>query len=284
MIDATLEMPARIKKLPVNEAGYPVPWFVAWIDGKPDFRVVGTDKIRDAVRWKLCWICGEPLGSNLSFVLAPLGVIKRTSGEPPSHRECAIFLAKEKSEVTLVWTTTSDRFKLDENGDLLFHLGPAHEAQWFAFGHAATREQVEEIVEEGFSILKKLAEGKGLEAMEELTRRHAEAIKLLPAVTEKMSEPEIKKLAVEPAVMSAEAPAATAATAAEESKGKTANHVCAEGAPGEYLFRCAKGSGDDEIRAKVIVEAKSKSKAKELMRQVLNQNWRWLEILAVKNE
>jgi hypothetical protein len=32
------ELPLRMRGLPLDERGYPVPWFVAWIDGKPEFR------------------------------------------------------------------------------------------------------------------------------------------------------------------------------------------------------------------------------------------------------
>jgi len=31
--------------LPIDpDRGYPVPWFVAWVNGKPDFRVIGVGK------------------------------------------------------------------------------------------------------------------------------------------------------------------------------------------------------------------------------------------------
>jgi hypothetical protein len=35
-------MPARFARLPADERGYPVPKFVEWIDGKPDFRCVDS--------------------------------------------------------------------------------------------------------------------------------------------------------------------------------------------------------------------------------------------------
>jgi len=44
------------------------------------------------------------------------------------------------------------------------------------------------------------------------------------------------------------------------------------------IIRCAKG----DTRIKVMIDAKSKSAAKEIMRQVLHKDWRWIEILAVK--
>src|SRR5262245_58734481 len=86
-------VPDRIRKLPV-ERGYPVPWFVATIDGKFDFRVMDHSKMIDAITQRLCWICGEKLGASLAFTIGSMGVVNRTIGEPPSHRECAEFAIK----------------------------------------------------------------------------------------------------------------------------------------------------------------------------------------------
>jgi hypothetical protein len=48
--------------LPVDERGFPVPWFVAWFDGKPEFRAMDGLKWIRAVREHLCWVCGGRLG------------------------------------------------------------------------------------------------------------------------------------------------------------------------------------------------------------------------------
>ncbi len=87
-------LPPRLRKLPLDARGYPVPWFVAWVDGPdgpesvPDFRVVDARKFSPAVKLKLCWICGEPLGRWLAFPIGPMCAITRTISEPPSHLEC----------------------------------------------------------------------------------------------------------------------------------------------------------------------------------------------------
>jgi len=95
-------MTPRIKSLPVDERGYPVPWFVQWFDngipgawgvGKPDFRVVDERKKRIAIVQKRCWICGGLLGRHMAFVIGPMCAINRVSSEPPSHRDCAVFAA-----------------------------------------------------------------------------------------------------------------------------------------------------------------------------------------------
>lgn len=100
-------LPSRIKTLPVDHNGYPVPWFVQWFHADnspcerppdlerdhPDFRVVDSRKRPLAVRLRLCWICGGNLGGHLAFVIGPMCAINRISSEPPSHRDCAIFAA-----------------------------------------------------------------------------------------------------------------------------------------------------------------------------------------------
>src|SRR5258708_1131539 len=89
-----IEVPSRIAVLPKDQRGYHVPWFVAWIDGVPDFRVIGGGKLPHAVREKLCWVCGQPLGGFMAFMIGPMCAVNRISSEPPSHRECAVYSAR----------------------------------------------------------------------------------------------------------------------------------------------------------------------------------------------
>jgi hypothetical protein len=42
-------MPDSIAKLPRDERGYPVPWFVAWVNGKADFRCARAEAFSDAI-------------------------------------------------------------------------------------------------------------------------------------------------------------------------------------------------------------------------------------------
>lgn len=88
-------------QLPIDKRGYPVPWFVAWFNGEPDFRIVDTPKWGRAVRDRLCWVCGEKLGRWKTFVSGPMCVVTGTSAEPPSHYECATFAAKACPFLTL---------------------------------------------------------------------------------------------------------------------------------------------------------------------------------------
>ena len=91
--DLPQPIPDRILRLPV-ERGYPVPFFVDRVDGHYDFRVADARKLKLCVMKKLCWICGEPLGRNLTFAIGPMCAINRISAEPPSHRECAEWSAR----------------------------------------------------------------------------------------------------------------------------------------------------------------------------------------------
>lgn len=105
-------IPPRVALLPLNERGYPVPWFVAWVrpyvaegvpemvpcssrdeDARPDFRVIRAGAISSAMRDDLCWICGERLGTYRAFVIGPMCAVNRVSSEPPSHEDCARFAA-----------------------------------------------------------------------------------------------------------------------------------------------------------------------------------------------
>lgn len=208
-------LPHRIAQLPRDERGYPVPWFVEWIEGKPDFRVVDGRKLRDAIVLKACWICGQPLGVYKSFLIGPMCAVNRTSGEPPSHTDCARFAAitcpflthphakrrehalpggrhlvgdgaQAKPGVALVWTTAGFKLIRGVGSESLFRLMPpippaSKNVEWYCEGRPATRAEVEASVESGYPALLDLAEREGPDAIAELTRMRAEAERLYPA-------------------------------------------------------------------------------------------------------
>jgi hypothetical protein len=88
-----LEMPDRMKHLPLNDQGYPIPFFVPYYEGKPEFRGFDPDKLRICVRLQRCWLCGEPLGKNMVFTIGSMCAVNRVSAEPPSHYGCAHYAA-----------------------------------------------------------------------------------------------------------------------------------------------------------------------------------------------
>lgn len=181
-------LPKRLVTLPVEERGYVVPWFVDWIEGKPEFRAMDPAKWQRAIREKLCWVCGERLGRYMVFVAGPMCGINRTSSEPPSHKECAEwsvrncpFLNNSKAirrvdekfgmdapciggeaimrnpGVTMLWTTETYSIFRDGRGGYLLHMGEPTEVRWFAEGKPATREQVEKSIETGIPALEQMA-------------------------------------------------------------------------------------------------------------------------------
>src|SRR5262249_30915126 len=148
-------LPERILALPVDPArGYPVPWFVTWMDGKPEFRVADGAKFRRAVNESLCWVCRQSLGRFKAFVVGPICTVNRIGAAPPCHLVCAEyadracpFLSKPQMvrrendlpppEMTgcaghmitrnpgcsAVWVTREHRTVSDGKGGLLFRLG-----------------------------------------------------------------------------------------------------------------------------------------------------------------
>lgn len=85
---AVVEMPDGISRLPVDR-GYPVPFFAAVIDGKPDIRRVSAAKFHRCIKERLCWLCGEGLGEEVTFVLPVEALQAGKWTEPPCHLECA---------------------------------------------------------------------------------------------------------------------------------------------------------------------------------------------------
>jgi predicted 2-oxoglutarate/Fe(II)-dependent dioxygenase YbiX len=161
-----IEMPDAIKRLPVSDTGFPVPWFTQWfLNGKPSVPGVGVPDLRitdfnkrhhsDGTQ---CWICGEPLGEHKAFLISEDVVKTRVHDEPPSHRDCAIFAAKacpfivnpqmrrNRKDMPLavdarsghpakycVWVT--NKFAIENRGGRRFwRFGEAEEVLWFSKG------------------------------------------------------------------------------------------------------------------------------------------------------
>jgi hypothetical protein len=183
---------------------------VAYIDGKPDFRVIGPDKIATALKRKVCWICGQPLGVHLTFVIGPMCAVNRVISEPPSHHECAEYAAKtcpfltkprmrrneknipEEAQdavgihidrnpgVTCLWTTRTFRpFRVGRG--VLFKLGEPERTEWYAQGRAATRDEVIHATQTGLPLLINEAKKEGPKAILALEYMYKQAMHLWPA-------------------------------------------------------------------------------------------------------
>lgn len=206
------EMPASIAKLPRDERGYPVPWFVAWIDGKPEFRCAGADKLQLAIREQRCWVCGEKfIDSIYAFVIGPMCSVNRVSAEPPAHPECALFsvkacpfLSKPKAQrresnlpeettagagfairrnpgVSLIWTTSYYKLERYPEGYLFRLYKDPAELSFWAEGRAATRAEIMESIETGLPILQKVAKEESATAERELAVMVEKAMHFIPA-------------------------------------------------------------------------------------------------------
>jgi len=221
-------VPVRMQKLPVDDRGFPVPWFVQWFhpDGspcealpnpkvdRPDFRVVDSRKRVIAIKEKLCWVCGEPLGRNMAFVIGPMCAINRISSEPPSHWACATFsamgcpfltkpkVARRENDlsglvrqpdgigltrnpgVALVWISRSYRVvpatREGKDGGYLIQVGDPEEVFWYCEGRPATRAEVLASIEGGLPLLMEVAAAEGPEAVRDCQKSLADVAPLLP--------------------------------------------------------------------------------------------------------
>ena len=72
-----ITIPRRMRRLPVSPRGFPVPWFVAWLGGVPDFRCIGLGKLVKAIHQHCCWLCDEPLGFWQTYAIGPMCIVKR---------------------------------------------------------------------------------------------------------------------------------------------------------------------------------------------------------------
>lgn len=205
-------MPPSIAMLPIDERGYPVPFFVAWPNGKPDFRVFDPKKFAACQGRKLCWVCGERLREDEpgSFLIGPMCVVNRTTSEPPSHLECAVFSAiacpflsipsAQRREanlpdhlempgkpilrnpgVSVVYSTLHWQYQADGFCKGLFALGDPVTTEWYTKGRLASTKEALASINSGLPALIQMAEADPqLGAMEALTQMVNDAFRLVP--------------------------------------------------------------------------------------------------------
>lgn len=186
-------LPERMRHLPVDDRGYPVPWFVVWQDddgkpstrgeGRPDFRLQMEGALAEAWNGKRCWLCGGRTGRFVAFVIGPMCALNRVTGEPPSHRDCADYAAKacpfltrpharrrsiedldvsqagtpilRNPGVTAVWVTERRRATIFRaQGGHLFDVGEPTAVGWYSHGRPATREECARSIAAGLPMLR----------------------------------------------------------------------------------------------------------------------------------
>jgi len=209
-------MPLRIRKLPVFR-GYPVPFFVDYLEnGEPEFRAMDPSKYRRCHREGLCWVCGEPLGKYLAFVIGPMCAVNRITSELPNHRECAEwsvkacpFLSMPKARyrdagrpdgfkeptgvcldrnpgVALIWITRSYSLFPAQHGNAgyLVNLGYPEEILAFCEGRKATHEEIMHSIDTGIPLLRdaSINAGEPAESLVELNKKYDEVKVLIERV------------------------------------------------------------------------------------------------------
>lgn len=213
------ELPPHMRALPIDERGYPVPWFVDWLNGKPEFRAADGRKWARAVKESLCWVCGGVLGRHRTFVIGPMCAVNRTTSEPPCHHDCAEWSARNcpflarptmvrreddtlnnealiaaapgvaiprNPGVALLWCThRRGGYSLYRTGDgrgsgYLFALETPDRVEWYCEGRPATRGEVETSIDSGLPLLREIARQDGPHAVQALDQYHARAIALYP--------------------------------------------------------------------------------------------------------
>jgi hypothetical protein len=212
-------MPDPIKALPTDR-GYPVPWFVAWIDGKADFRVLKPGATVLATKHDTCWICGERMGTYRTWPIGPMCAVNRVTAEPPCHPDCADwsvrvcpFLARPHARrreaglpeealspagtmirrnpgVICLWKTKGRPAKKAlfpvPGGGYLFNVGEPVELGWIAEGRDATREEILESINSGLPLLEASTEQEAdplrvALAKRDLRKQVNKAMELVPA-------------------------------------------------------------------------------------------------------
>lgn len=206
-------MPPNIAALPIDERGYPVPYFVQWMDevgnptkrgsGKPDFRVADSRKVYECIMHGKCWVCGQNIGRKATFVVGPMCVINRGTSEPPSHYACAIWSMKacpfllnpsaRRRDVNLpdgvinppgefnprnpgvmaAYTSRTWLPKPVSNG-IMLGIGEPENVEWWTQGRMATKDEAANALEEGYKVLQSVCND---EEEAELLRQFYEAAK-----------------------------------------------------------------------------------------------------------
>jgi hypothetical protein len=158
------ELPARMRNLPVNDDGFPVPATRTGIEVK-----------------HRCPLCGEPLGQYTAFVIDSITAVTRTATEAPAHIECARFAAATLSRafVALVWVTRS--YSLDQLEDKpVFRIGYPEQTFWYAGGRSANRQEVMDAMQAALPTMYEIAHRTGEAAVMELDMKVARATKHFP--------------------------------------------------------------------------------------------------------
>ena len=207
-----IPIPAPMQRLP-RQRGFPVPWFVAKLDGEYDFRVIERGRVARAVNAGVCWLCGNRLGRIKVSVIGPMGTVNRITSEPPSHPACARYAVRACPHLTnprarrnakdlpeeheappgihidanpgasVLWSSLypSKPFDPGHGGNgVLFALGAPYAVEWWTQGRPATRQECLDVMKLGLPRLSAAAEADGPDAVALLAQYVKRTWPLLP--------------------------------------------------------------------------------------------------------
>lgn len=142
------EPPPRIKKLPRDQHGNAIPFFLGATNGKPETKVGDRTKWRDCLKFNFCWLCGEKLGKFQTFIIDPMKAINRMATEPGCHHDCAEWWARtchKPAGIACLWTTQHSRIAMD--GKIV--VSEADAVSWWKDGRAATKPEILLVMDTG---------------------------------------------------------------------------------------------------------------------------------------
>ena len=91
----TIEIPAFLNHLKVDNRGYPIPYFVPIVEGIPNFMYMDHKKLELAIDGHLCHVCGKKLHKDYHYFISGIkGMTNQVSSDAAMHRECAEFALK----------------------------------------------------------------------------------------------------------------------------------------------------------------------------------------------
>ena len=161
----------RMRRLPVSPRGFPVPWFVAWLGGVPDFRCIGLGKLVKAIHQHCCWLCDEPLGFWQTYAIGPMCIVKRN---------VAGVMIPRNPGVVALWITRSSKPFNVRNG-VLFDLGEPERILWYVKAATQRAPRSRRRLPVACRYLKPERTSVGPDAIKELSQCIARAQPLLPA-------------------------------------------------------------------------------------------------------
>jgi hypothetical protein len=148
------KFPARIRKLPRDTHGHPIPWF-AWRDAEGQVHITTIDqqKRRWSYQFGICQICGQRLGAYKAFALGPNQVETRTTTEGPAHPGCVRYALRvcpflsnpnwKRHDGTksfnpgkfALWITRDYEIGVLPDGAIAIIVGEPVSVRWWTAGH-----------------------------------------------------------------------------------------------------------------------------------------------------